>query len=263
MVGRSACVLGVTIEVDAPDHLCEPVWAALQPQLIWTCGADPSARYEIRAKDGSIDVVRIDSSTCELVDTVGSIVKAADIIADDAHRWVADQSPDFLLVHAGALSWRGAGLVIPGRSYSGKTTLVVALLRAGATYLSDEFAPIDRWGRVHPYPRHLSVRGADSPMLVPPSAYGAAIASGPVPLRYVVDTRYVSGASFAPEPVAGAPSLMVLADNAVVARSRPVHTMATLASLVPKVTVLRSTRGDAVPAARRILEFIDADLEAT
>jgi hypothetical protein len=34
-------------------------------------------------------------------------------------------------------------------SYSGKTTLVSELIRAGATYYSDEYAVIDERGRVH------------------------------------------------------------------------------------------------------------------
>jgi hypothetical protein len=51
---------------------------------------------------------------------------------------------------------------------------------------------------------------------------------------------------------------MILADNALVAQSRPAHTMAILAGLVPHVIVLRSPRGDAAAAARTILDAIDA-----
>jgi uridine kinase len=42
------------------------------------------------------------------------------------------------------------GIAIPGRSFSGKTSLVTALVRAGAVYYSDEFAVIDRDGLVRP-----------------------------------------------------------------------------------------------------------------
>src|ERR687894_479249 len=45
----------------------------------------------------------------------------------------------------------GRALVRPGPSLSGKTTLVAALVRSGAAYLSDEFAVLDPEGRVHPY----------------------------------------------------------------------------------------------------------------
>ena len=40
----------------------------------------------------------------------------------------------YLFVHAGAVGWQGRAIVIPGRSFVGKTTLVSTLVRAGATY---------------------------------------------------------------------------------------------------------------------------------
>ncbi len=41
-------------------------------------------------------------------------------------------------------------------SFSGKTTLVRALVDAGAVYYSDEFAALDETGRVIPYARRLT-----------------------------------------------------------------------------------------------------------
>ena len=68
---------------------------------------------------------------------------------------VALQSPDRIFVHAGVVAVRGRAIVLPGTSYCGKTTLVAALVRAGATYFSDEFAVLDERGAVHPYPKPL------------------------------------------------------------------------------------------------------------
>jgi hypothetical protein len=42
-------------------------------------------------------------------------------------------------------------MVLPGKSFAGKTTLVAALVRAGAEYWSDEYAVLDANGDVHPY----------------------------------------------------------------------------------------------------------------
>jgi hypothetical protein len=56
----------------------------------------------------------------------------------------ARRTGSYLLVHAGAVSSPfGDGLVLPGSSGAGKTTLVAALVRAGFGYLSDETAPLD------------------------------------------------------------------------------------------------------------------------
>src|SRR3954447_3175217 len=70
----------------------------------------------------------------------------------------AFRAQDCLFVHAGVVGWQGKAILIPGRSFSGKTTLVKALIEAGATYYSDEFAILDRQGLVHPYPLPLALR---------------------------------------------------------------------------------------------------------
>ena len=54
---------------------------------------------------------------------------------------------------------RGEVVVLLGRNGAGKSTLVAALVAAGARYYSDEFAPLDATGRVHPYRCDLNIRG--------------------------------------------------------------------------------------------------------
>ena len=64
-----------------------------------------------------------------------------------------------MAVHAAAVSVAGRGLVLPGRTRAGKTTLLMALLECGAELLSDDLAFLDARGRVHPHPRPALVRG--------------------------------------------------------------------------------------------------------
>ena len=47
----------------------------------------------------------------------------------------AARARDVLFVHAGVVAWNGQAIVMPGSSLAGKTTLVQACLKAGATYL--------------------------------------------------------------------------------------------------------------------------------
>src|SRR5579871_2866237 len=75
---------------------------------------------------------------------------------------VALEAEDYVFVHAGVVGNGTRAIVIPGVSFSGKTTLVRALVEAGAVYFSDEFAVFDEAGLVHPYPRRLALR----PLLV-------------------------------------------------------------------------------------------------
>src|SRR6185312_3555780 len=104
---------------------------------------------------------------------------------------VAAESRTFLFVHAGVVGWRGRAIVLPGRTHAGKSTLVAALVRAGATYYSDEYALVDGDGRVWPYPRPLSLRRARGPVRVRPERLGR-VGRGPLPVGLVVLCRFAA-----------------------------------------------------------------------
>src|SRR5581483_1001800 len=59
-------------------------------------------------------------------------------LESQAHQQLATLTEKAVFVHAGVVAWRGRALVIPGPSNSGKSTLVAALVAAGAAYYSDE-----------------------------------------------------------------------------------------------------------------------------
>src|SRR5689334_7192989 len=56
------------------------------------------------------------------------------------HLYVAEKARRRLFLYAGVVSWNDRAIVLPGRTMSGKTTLVAALVRAGARYYSAEYA---------------------------------------------------------------------------------------------------------------------------
>ncbi|MCF6155446.1 MAG: hypothetical protein E3K36_09370 [Candidatus Brocadia sp.] len=63
------------------------------------------------------------------------------------------------LIHAGVVSYAGAGIILAADAMHGKTTLVLELIRRGFRFLSDEFAALGRNDRfVYPFPRSLRVR---------------------------------------------------------------------------------------------------------
>ena len=71
----------------------------------------------------------------------------------------------------------------------GQETLVAALVRAGATYYSDEYALIGADGRVRPYARDLSLRRARGPVRVDPKRLGR-VGRTALPVGLVVLCRY-------------------------------------------------------------------------
>jgi len=66
----------------------------------------------------------------------------------------------FYQLHAGAVSRAGVGLLFPGVSRSGKSTLMFGLLARGFRYLSDDAILFDpETLQMIPFPRSLSLKG--------------------------------------------------------------------------------------------------------
>ena len=161
-----------------------------------------------------------------------------------------------LFVHAGVVGWQGKAILIPGRSMTGKTTLVKALVEAGATYYSDEFAVLDKTGRVHPYPAPLSIRGANSLLGVktPIETLGGQAGVEPLPVRLVVVTQFQSGARWQPRVLTPAQALLSMMDNTVAAQREPQYTMPILRQAVMGAHSIQSKRGESGRVARALLQ---------
>jgi hypothetical protein len=174
----------------------------------------------------------------------------------DLELYIADRAPRRTFVHAGVVGWNGQAIVIPGESFSGKSSLVKALVKAGASYYSDEFAVLDERGRVHPYPIPLTIRPARDGG--PSTKYraeelGGMAGIGPLPVGLVLITRYVGGARFRPRPLSAGRAVLELLAHALPARRRPGRVLDALTQAVAQASVLRGTRGEAEETARQIL----------
>jgi hypothetical protein len=169
---------------------------------------------------------------------------------------VAEASPIRTFVHAGIVSWGKSAVLIPGRSFSGKTTLVAELVRAGATYYSDEFAVIDRLGTVFPYARPLQVResGSDRQTRRPVEEFGGVAGIQPLPVKLVIVSRFAPGAHWHPRQLSPGIGLLKILDNTVSARRSPAIVLSTLKQVVSDAVVVRGVRGE----ASQVVEWITA-----
>ncbi len=167
----------------------------------------------------------------------------------------ASRARDHLFIHAGVVGWHGRAILIPGRSMTGKTSLVRALIAAGATYYSDEFAVLDQQGQVHPYPVPLSIREphGQPAQKTPAEALGAQVGSTPLPVGLVVVTAYHPGARWRPAALSAGQALLALMDNTVAARREPSYSMPVLRATLAAATAVRSKRGEASAVARALL----------
>ncbi|HZQ10201.1 MAG TPA: hypothetical protein VFD70_26725 [Anaerolineae bacterium] len=169
------------------------------------------------------------------------------------------RAQDRLFVHAGVVGWNGRAILLPGRSLSGKTTLVQALIQAGATYYSDEFAVLDRRGWVHPYALPLSIRSHNTPPTKTPiEQLGGQCGIAPLPVGLIAVTQYQRRAHWNPRVLSPARALLALMENTVAARREPEYTLPILRETVLHAKIVEGKRGEARHIAPTLLDLASA-----
>lgn len=177
----------------------------------------------------------------------------------DISQFVGEHAKRRVFVHAGVVAIDGGAVVIPGKSFSGKTTLTRALVEQGGVYYSDEFAVIDSKGRVSPWTEPLSIR-MNGPVEAgrPHSAKALGFPSGrrALPVRLVVMTSFVNGRRFVPRDETPGKGALGLLEHTLPARRRPRAVLRALSVAVSGARVIRGLRGEAKQAAREILRYL-------
>jgi hypothetical protein len=180
---------------------------------------------------------------------------ALDVFESNLQLYVAEHSRSKIFVHAGVVGWGGEAILIPGRSCSGKTSLVAQLVRAGATYYSDEYAVIDAKGRVHPYPKALGIRSKGSLRQTRTSveSMGGRAGLKPLPVGLVLITEFRDGAKWAPRRLSGGEAVLAMLAHTVCARTRPKAALGCLAHVACAASFLEGPRGEAEQTAAAVL----------
>lgn len=179
-----------------------------------------------------------------------------------------------LRLHAGAVDWSGATIVLPGAMGAGKSTLVAGLVRRGAEYVTDEVVALDAAGRVRPYPKPISL-GTAPPALGPvewtPPGAGAAVflgASGVVPPTVL--GRVSAGSADPPATVVlptytrGAPTSVTELDHTDAVVEVAAHTfhlelpgtLAALERMLVGVRCFRLESGDLAESCAAVLDLV-------
>jgi hypothetical protein len=246
---RSEVVLsayGVTLQVLVEDATLLPGVIAMLPPG-WEPG-DPDqvdVRFELPANGELVrDGMRIGSSGG--LNALDSALRAE----------VALKARDRIFIHAGVVARGGRAVVLPGPSLSGKTTLVAALVRNGAAYFSDEFAVLDAEGRVHPYPKPLSLRRDRTTIAqteVPVEELGGFAADAPAEVALIATVRYVPGSSWDPQRGTAGEGALALWSHAIAASTRPGAVLSAVRAAATGSIHIAGPRGEADAAARELL----------
>jgi hypothetical protein len=176
---------------------------------------------------------------------------------------VAEYAEDLVFLHAGVVAWKGKAIVFPADSFQGKTTLVAALVRRGAVYYSDDYAILDADGRVHPFPRRLSIRHPIRPEIrsnVAAATLGGLVGNVPLAVDAVILTRFSANGKWRPRTLTPGNGLMQMIPQAIPLKANTQLTLDILKTVANRAIISQSLRPDIRSCVDDIIKFLDKRL---
>ncbi|PYS97847.1 MAG: hypothetical protein DMF63_18440 [Acidobacteria bacterium] len=169
---------------------------------------------------------------------------------------VAEHAPNRVFVHAGVVGWKGKAIIIPAKSFGGKTTLVAEFVRKGAEYYSDEYAVFDEKGLVHPFPRDLSVRdNSFKERDIPVAEFGGIAGTEPIPVGAVIITEFEEKGEWLPRKLTVGQGIMELIPHTIPRNVNTKFALKVLNTAVSDAIILKSHRGEANDIALNLLSI--------
>jgi hypothetical protein len=175
---------------------------------------------------------------------------------------IAESAPKHIFVHAGAVAWKGMGILMPADSFQGKSSLVSELVKAGADYYSDDFAVLDDDGMLHPFARPISMRTRDGSFTtfeIPVEQIFGSKPLGPVPIRMILFTKYKRSAKFKPREMTPGEGVLELIKYTLTFRSGPERALQVLNRSTEEAVFRIGSRADASHFAKTLLELLEKD----
>ncbi len=249
---RTVTAFGYRMRFHWSDPSFEPaIEQTILPGWQQDLGARPDAAFWVSKNEGRV-LVRCTGNHHSFTTTPEGLAYDLRRIV---HLQLASHAPEHVFVHSGAVLSEHGLVLLPGRSFSGKSTLVRALIALGCRYYSDEYAVVDRAGQVLPFPRPLyERRGGRPPRVHPPEQLGWSKDLKPEPPRAVVCARYQEDGNWNPVILTGAQAVLELLSNTVSARIQPGRAMSFLAQVARCPLRLKGVRGEAQTAALAVLQ---------
>lgn len=176
---------------------------------------------------------------------------------------IAEYAASRVFIHAGVVGWKGRGIVIPGKSFQGKTTLVAELIKHGALYYSDEYAVLDREGLVYPFPKTLSMRGIAGKykqVEFSHESFGGKVGVEPLGVGMVLLTEYEAGAEWRPEIISAGNGIMDLLAHTIPIRYKPQFSLQVLNKMANRAIIAKSKRGEAKEFVEMLLKFYETEV---
>jgi hypothetical protein len=180
--------------------------------------------------------------------------------------------PDLYFVHAAVVELGGRGLVLPGLSQAGKSTLALALLARGARYLSDELLAYEpRRKLAHAFPRAPKIRdvcaayfpafaryfvGSGEGRFLPFAAHPSPPAASTRVAAFVLPRWAGAGAPTELAPTSRGEALLALTRSSLNFGTHRARSVDCLTSLVESTRAWRLAWSEPLSAAARIEEAL-------
>jgi hypothetical protein len=250
---RRLSAFGLVIDIDADDARVLALLDRQLPQFPSGPRAQaPDVQYRVTSRHQPDRVVVVRGR--RTIATMGDVAGATDRLVSDLQSTFGRRAAGWTFVHAGVVAIGARAVLLPALSGAGKTTLVAALLRAGARYGSDEFAVLDRDGHVHPYARHLALRAGDR--FVPPAEFGGQMMPSGLPAAAVIFTAFQPPAALDLHPIPPGQTVLRLLEHCLGARERPKETLQALQALARHAPGFAGVRGEADETARDVIASV-------
>ncbi len=254
---RACCGVNLELQTSVPE-LLESLLGLL-PGNVQDSTAPPQVTFAI-AKREECDTFRV---------AVNGVVLCPAIRSEEVLRFVERRiieavallTKEQIFIHAATVAWQGRAFLLPGHSWSGKSTLAMALVKAGAVYYSDEYAVLDAAGNVHPYRRVPNLRGdvgRDVQERLTQELISSKKLLPALPVGLVLLSRYCRGGVWEPRALTCRETLFGLLENTIAIRYKPDLSLKVLTQVSIRARGFRAERGDAQAAASAILELVQS-----
>lgn len=183
-----------------------------------------------------------------------------DLLDSKIRLTVAEFAKDFIFLHAGAVGYQGKAIIIPARSFSGKTTLVAELSKRGMEYYSDEYAVIDPNGFVHPFTKKLSMRGIINDyeqVDIPVEEMGGTKGKRPIKVGLILVSKFKKNAKFKPKLISSGEGIIESIANSVSIRQNPKLVLDVLSQITSSAKILKMNRDEAEKFADQFIPYLE------
>lgn len=246
----------VGFQVDDPDFL-KSIGRGWAHNWRYTSASKVDLLYSVTRRDSKIHVYAGNGFAGE----IEAATQLPALIAGSLRFELLERAAGYVFVDAAVVGWRGLAILLLGDRWSGRSALLLELLRAGASYYSHAFAAIDGQGRVVPFAQPIGLVGPDGkPGREWPECtldFGAS----PINIGLIADLPLKPGAVGKPRAVSRAQMIKMLFSQTLNARRLGLDAFQTLRRAVVDARAVSGPRAEKGAAAADLLRRMDALVE--